>query len=144
MLREGDPEKILLEFVRHLEDLLTRIEDARVTGVGGSSGGGIVQAVGIADYHGFGLAQANSWPAISKILEMATAFEGQYPETIAKIYFINCPRIFLWVVPLIKKVFSEKTAGKLKVFGTDSKEWWPVLSGFIDGKYLGELHGAKV
>ena len=123
IVSHGKAEELMIEFARMMKKVSAAIDAA---------GYPVTQFITICNWTGFTYRQIESIGAVSKMLDMVSKFEAHYPETLYAAYFINCPKLFYWLLPLMKQCMSMKTLDKLGVYNTDSSAWLPDILQEVD------------
>jgi hypothetical protein len=80
--------------------------------------------------------QLASGAVISTFSQLVTFVEDNYPGIIKAIYVINAPRSFKIVLAIVKPFVSADTVGRLRLYGTDQKEWTKALLEIIRADQL--------
>jgi len=79
---------------------------------------------------------------ITHIETMQTLFAGfqnleqNYPEVLKRVHIVNAPWMFTMAFNFIKPILSAHTLAKIQVFGSNKKQWLPVLQEFMPRKTI--------
>lgn len=105
--------------------------------------GKLVETVtGIVDVKDMGLFQiTRDFLALTKLL--ADVDQGQYPETLGRIYIINVPSAFPMVWRMVKPWLDPIVTSKIFIFGSP-KDYEPVLIDFIGKENLPSNYGGDL
>jgi hypothetical protein len=91
----------------------------------------VTQCVIIVDFEGFGLRQLTSYMSVQTLMEAVSRFEGNHPEILKAMYFVNAPRVFSIFFSIIKPLMSARTLGKLEIFTSNANKWKPAIKTHI-------------
>jgi len=78
---------------------------------------------------------------VQGILQFAQTYEAHYPEILDKAFFINTNKVFQALFALMKPLLAPKTVGKIQIFGTDRKEWEPVVRDHVEEHQIARQFG---
>jgi CRAL/TRIO domain/CRAL/TRIO, N-terminal domain len=94
----------------------------------------------VVDAAGWHLSLATS-DAFTFIKGMASTDSDHYPERLGTMLLINAPSVLSFAWRVIQAFLDDVTKAKIRIMGTDPKEWQPVLFDLIDRENVPEMYG---
>ena len=79
--------------------------------------------------------------AFTFIKGMASTDSDHYPERLGTMLLINAPSVLSFAWRIIQTFLDDVTKSKIKIMGTDPKEWQPVLFDLIDRDQVPCMYG---
>ena len=105
-----------------------------------SSGFNVETFVLVVDAKGWTLSLATS-DAFTFIKGMASTDADHYPERLGCMILINAPSVLSFAWRIIQAFLDDVTKAKIKIMGSDPKEWQPVLFDLIDRDQVPQMYG---
>ena len=79
--------------------------------------------------------------AFTFIKGMASTDSDHYPERLGTMLLINAPSVLSFAWRIIQTFLDDVTRAKIRIMGTDPKEWQPVLFELIDRDQVPRMYG---
>jgi len=86
----------------------------------------------LVDWDKFSVRQTNNLKAVQSLLQATAVFENHYPEILGDAIFINTNPVFQVLFALMKPILAPRTLGKIVCYGTNRKDWEPVVRNIVE------------
>ncbi|XP_046633790.1 SEC14-like protein 2 isoform X2 [Daphnia pulicaria] len=104
----------------------------------------VTQTSYIFDYEGFSMREIANKSNLDMALNVTRFLFLHYPDSSRRLFIINAPSFFPLIMRLIKPFLHECDGPKIKVFGSDKKEWTSALLEEIEADQLPAFYGGTM
>jgi hypothetical protein len=94
----------------------------------------------VVDVQGWSL-KLTTGDAMALARGMASTDSDHYPERLGTMLLINAPSVLSFAWRVIQTFLDDVQKAKIRIMGTDPKEWQPVLFDLIDRENVPEMYG---
>ncbi|KAI8899821.1 CRAL-TRIO domain-containing protein [Globomyces pollinis-pini] len=116
LFKSTTTERLTKKHIREFE----KFSKYRIVACGLKAGVHLEQGLSIMDLKGVPLSQFNQ---VRKVIQLLSSIAADYyPETLGKMFLINCPTLFTAVWAVIKSFLDETTVAKISILGSNYKK----------------------
>jgi hypothetical protein len=80
----------------------------------------VTQCILICDFKDFSLRQVTSVGTVQALIEVTKLFVANYPDLMAKVYYINTPRAFSVFFSILKPFYPPRLLGLIEIYTNDN------------------------
>jgi len=90
----------------------------------------------IVDIKGFTLVEQGCFACLPLYVQFVSTYEHYFPGCPHRIILVNVPPAFEIVLAAVRPLFSDHTKKVLSIFGSNKREWEPILLDFVEKDQL--------